>query len=173
MSPDALNAADEYDWRWRWVLVLAVNLPLPLLAGFDFTRDGGTEGMYAALALVWLCGHVVAVCVPKLMVAVAWGGMFVAVAQLVLLLHMCVGRLALELVGVENLATSALTNAQAFGATLYTAAILMLVAVAVNGIALALRGIAFCVASAPAAFSYRDTTGACDRPVTQRPWYGS
>lgn len=165
MSTHALSAAAEYDWRWRWVLVLFVNLPLPLLFGLTFMQEGGTGGMCSALALVWLCGHVAAVRAPKLMGAVAWGGMVVAVTQLVFVLHVRVGSFALEAMGVD-LAQSTISNAQAFGATLYTAAILMLVA-------LTLSGIAFCVVSAPAAFNYRDVTGARDRSVTQRPWYGS
>jgi len=90
------------------------------------------------------------VCVPKLMVAVAWGGMVVAVAQLELVPHAYVGRLALEWVGVTNLSAIALSNAQAFEATLYMAAILLAVAAILGG----LMGL-----------GPRDITGALDRDL--------
>jgi hypothetical protein len=82
---------------WWWTGVYAANLLLPLTIGVLMTtgKGGGVVGMLGAVVVGWLVGLAGCFHLPRATEAVTVGGMYVAMFQLLPVLHLAAGLLAL------------------------------------------------------------------------------
>lgn len=129
-------ATSARGWQCGWGIIFLMNLPLPLLLGCEATRKGGLGGMLAAVAVVWLAGHVAVSRLPSARGSLVLGGGFIALTQGFPLLQGLAGYCALSAVGYQL--DERLTDRTAFAVTVLTAG--ELVAAGLVG-ALAFRGV--------------------------------
>lgn len=123
-------------WHLGWAVVFAANLIFPMLLGWGETRDGGRTGMFAAVALLWLAGHLAIVRRPGLRLVLVAGGVCTAVTQLCPVLQFMAGAISLDVVGHPVVDRpedgqpdpGPLSDGQGFAATLLTGAQLLVVA---------------------------------------------
>jgi hypothetical protein len=78
-----------------WTAIFLLNMPLPLLFAGEVTRNHGRSGVFVASATLWLLGGWVCVAQRKVGFALAVGGAPVALSQIVPLLQIMAGIVAL------------------------------------------------------------------------------
>lgn len=83
-----------WDWVGWWTLVFVGNLPVPLIMGLVATRCGGRIGLFGGMAAVYWVGVVLTGFRFRLGQPLTLGGVWVAVFQLLPVLHLGSGYLA-------------------------------------------------------------------------------
>lgn len=121
--PVALRSSG-HDWQWGWALAVVANLPVPLLFGFAVVAHGGLFGMLAGIVAFWLVGAAVVACVPRLRAVLVYGGAVLALTQVLPVLQIVAGVVAVELFDTTPEPMSELTG---FLVTLVTGGQLALV----------------------------------------------
>lgn len=120
-------------WYWHpaWAAVLAANLIVPAPLGWEVTRDGDRGGLVGGVALLWAAGHLLLARVPAAGRPVVLGGVVTALTQLFPVLQIMAGLTSLWVVRMASdpdpdpdggMSARGMTDAEAFAATLLTAA---------------------------------------------------
>jgi hypothetical protein len=92
--------ADKCRWGLWWTCVFTANLPLLFVLGWEHTANrGGTVGMLLAVAGCYATGFFLCVCEGELRLALTRGGLWVALLQLIPVLHLGFGVVAVLIVG--------------------------------------------------------------------------
>lgn len=91
--------------KWRsidWTFVFVLNLILPVLLGWQITNSSAKFGAAIVTSVFYAIGLWACVRLPRYFVAIAKGGLFIAVFQFVPILHIVFGSIAMgvaELMG--------------------------------------------------------------------------
>jgi hypothetical protein len=117
-------------WHVAWAVVFLANLIAPLLLAWSMTEGEARFGMFAAVALVWVSGHLAIARAAGWRLILVGGGFCVALSQLFPILQVFAGLLSLTAIHY-GFATDpfSFTAPAAFLATVLTAAQLLVTAV--------------------------------------------
>jgi hypothetical protein len=116
-----------------WGIVFALNSIIPLCFGLDVTRSGGRMGMMAATVALWLLGHILCARSADAASVLVGGGSCLAMTQVVPIVHLMAGRIALRLCGVSILGeTGPIGEIRSFIVTMVTGLQLAMVACALG-----------------------------------------
>ncbi len=115
-------------WQVAWLLVYCSNLIAPLLLAWQVTKDGGRIGMFVAIVVFWLVGHVICGQLKVAAYIFVYGGFFVALSQFYPVLHMFSGVAALGLCRYDFVRADGVSEFAGFIATIFTGLQLLTIA---------------------------------------------
>jgi hypothetical protein len=123
-------------WAGRWLAVFVANLALPLFFGFDMARNAGMIGLSAAVVLAWAWIYLVGSRSPFIAKSMLIGGSVVAVAQILMLLHVGAGSVGMAVARSAGQASGIRVTSELGGfiATAVTGCILQGAALFVGGL---------------------------------------
>src|SRR3954465_10442095 len=82
-------------WHHAWTAVLAANLVVPMGFASSVIGKGGRAGMALAVGVLWLAGDMAGSLSRRTRSALLYGGVVVALTQLLPLLQMIAGAISL------------------------------------------------------------------------------
>lgn len=110
-SPASTAALDLLRPLWRgWAPVFLLNMIVPLLYGLSMTHGFGRLGMFAAVPVLFALGGWVCACQPKFRRALIRGGVLVALSQLLPVLQIVAGLVAMDLTAMLGQAQAAVVR---------------------------------------------------------------
>lgn len=90
----------------QWTVVVLCNLIVPLLFGWSMANDRGHLGIVCAILIALIIGYIGSIYMPLFVLITTRGALFIAMTQVVPVLHSMIGLFSIAFLRLANVITS-------------------------------------------------------------------